>query len=421
MIKRTVLPQLEKSLSLPEITILTGPRQVGKTFLMHLLQESLEKKGEKTIFLSLDFEDQRPLFESQNALLRYIRLQVGESKAYIFIDEIQRMAEADLFLKGLYDMSLPYKFIVSGSGSLELKSKIKESLAGRKRIFIINPISLEEFVNFKTDYHYEDKLQDFFEIEQGRALGLLEEYMIYGGYPRVVLAETVDQKRAVIEDIYVSYIEKDITGLLDVEKPEAFTNLVKLLAAQVGSLVNVKELSSTLGISEKTVPRYLWYLEQTFIIKKLTPYYHNVRSEISKAPVYYFFDTGLRNYLLGLFGLPSIPEPFRGHLFENVIFNILREGAISPTRIHFWRTRDKAEVDFVLVKGLEAIPMEAKYTRLEQPEITRSYHSFLARYKPKIGYIVALSGEKKVEVDGISVYLLPYYRLLNAFILTDGL
>ncbi len=252
MIKRTILDTLKQFLPEPEITILTGPRQVGKTYLMRLLQEHLDKQGEKTIFLSLDFEDQKPLFVSQNTLLRYIRLQTGGEKAYIFIDEIQRKVDADLFLKGLYDMKLPYKFIVSGSGSLELKSRVKESLAGRKRIFVINPVSFEEFVNFKTEYKYENKILEFFEVEKDRTQSLLEEYMTYGGYPRVVLADTVDKKITVMEDIYSSYIEKDITGLLKVEKPDVFTNLVKIIASQIGSLVNVKELSSTLGISEKT-------------------------------------------------------------------------------------------------------------------------------------------------------------------------
>jgi len=411
MIKRTILDTLKQFLPEPEITILTGPRQVGKTYLMRLLQEHLDKQGEKTIFLSLDFEDQKPLFVSQNTLLRYIRLQTGGEKAYIFIDEIQRKVDADLFLKGLYDMKLPYKFIVSGSGSLELKSRVKESLAGRKRIFVINPVSFEEFVNFKTEYKYENKILEFFEVEKDRTQSLLEEYMTYGGYPRVVLADTVDKKITVMEDIYSSYIEKDITGLLKVEKPDVFTNLVKIIASQIGSLVNVKELSSTLGISEKTIPKYLWYLEQTFIIKKITPYYRNIRSEITKAPVYYFFDTGLRNYLLGLFGLPAIPAPLSGHLFENVVFNIIKEHTSAPTRIHFWRTKDNAEVDFVLVKGLNPIPVEVKYANLEKPEITRSYKSFLSRYSPQEGYFIHLGKTGKVSADKITIYFIPYYRL----------
>lgn len=413
MIKRTIFPAIEEHLSVPHvITILTGPRQVGKTYLMKVLEEKQKKKGEKTIYLNLDYDEHFPLFESQGKLIDYLKLQIGEGKAYIFIDEIQRKEEAELFLKGLYDMNLPYKFILSGSGSLELKSKIPESMAGRKRFFTVNPLSFEEFLNAKTEYRYEDKLKDFFAIEQRQTQSLFEEYMMYGGYPRVVLADTVEQKRVEMEDIYKSYIERDIRDFLDVTKPDAYTNLVKILASQIGSMVSTTELSSTIDIADKTVQHYLWYLEKTFIIKKITPFYRNVRSEITKAPIYYFYDTGLRNYMLGLFGLPSIPAPLTGHLFENIIFSMLQENIkLSATEIHFWRTRDQAEVDFVLVSGLDVIPVEAKHTKLQKPDITRSFKNFLVKYAPKKGYVIHLGEKFETEVERTKIYTIPFYSI----------
>lgn len=416
MIKRTIFNNIEAHLKEPEMTVLIGPRQAGKTYLMRLLQKKLDGKGEKTIFLNLDIDAHKPFFTSQSALINYIHLQAGDKRAYVFIDEIQRKEDAGLYLKGIYDQNLPYKFVVSGSGSLDLKAKIKESMAGRKQLFLVEPISFKEFVNFKTNYQYENRLQEFFSIEKAKTQNLLSEYMTFGGYPRIVIAETLDKKKNEIEEIYRSYIERDITGLLEVEKPDAFTNLLKIIASQIGSLVNIRELSSTIGIANKTVQHYLWYLEETFILKKVTPYYRNVRSEISKAPIYYFYDTGLRNYLLRLFDLPQIPPIMSGHLFENVIFNILRHIQISASNdIHFWRTRDNAEVDFVLESGIEPLPIEAKYKIIEKPEITRSYRSFLARYKPKNGYIVHLGKESKIQIDGTAVHLIPYYQLIEKF------
>lgn len=414
VIKREVLSELEHHLLEKEMTIITGPRQVGKTYLMKLLQDKLETEKEKTLFLSLDFEDHKPLFASQHALIEYIRLQVGRGKAYIFIDEVQRKENAGLFLKGIYDMNLPYKFIVSGSGSIELKAKIHESMVGRKRMFVLEPLSFKEFVNFYTNYRYEDRLYDFFTIEKTKTQTLLEEYMAFGGYPRIVLADTRDKKRIEIEDIYKSYVEKDINGLLRLEKPDAFTNLLRLIASQIGSLVNVSELSSTIGISSKTVKLYLWYLEQTFIIQKLTPYYHNVRKEITKAPMYYFYDTGLRNYLVGLFGTGVSPV-LRGHLFENIVLNIIKRLNIDfgLTSIHFWRTRDNAEVDFVLEKGLTPIPLEVKYKKIDKPEIPRPLRSFLIKYKPQNAYIVHLAQEFEVKIENTIVHLIPFYRLME--------
>lgn len=394
----------------PEMTVLIGPRQVGKTYLMQILQNRLEERGERSVFLNLDIDNDKQFFTSQSALIDYIRLQVGRVKAYVFIDEIQRKENAGLFLKGIADMHLPYKFVVSGSGSLDLKARIKESMAGRKQLFEIEPVSFKEFVNFKTNYQYGDRLQEFYRLEAIKTQSMLEEYMMFGGYPRIVLADTADKKQRVIEEIYRSYIERDIMDLLGVEKPDAFTGLLKIIASQIGSLVNVSELASTIGISDKTIRHYLWYLEQTFIIKKVTPYYRNVRSEISKSPVYYFVDSGIRNYLLGLFGLPSIPAALSGHLFENIVFNMLREYThFTPTSIHFWRTKDNAEVDFVVNTGLKAIPAEVKYTKLKSPETSRSFKSFLKRYKPAKAYIVHLGSELEYNFEETKIFFVPFY------------
>lgn len=416
MIKRKVLYRLEEHLPSDQMTIITGPRQVGKTYLMTLMREKLKKEGKKTIWLNLDNDEDTTRFTSQAALLSYIELKTGRDRAFVFIDEIQRKENAGLFLKGIFDMRTPYKFIISGSGSLELKAKIPESMAGRKQLFVIDPISFEEFVNFKTHYQYEDRLKDFFALEKGRIERLLAEYLIFGGYPRVILAETASLKQEEMREIYKSYVDKDIRGLLHLEKTESLTNLLKILASQIGSLVNMTELSSTIGIDEKTVKNYLWYLEQTFILRRVTPYYRNTRKEITKAPIYYFYDIGLRNYLLGLFGLAEIPTPLSGHLFENVIFNMLKVKLdLTPTQIHFWRTRDLAEVDFILETGLDVVPIEVKYTKMKKNEIPKSLRSFLLKYKPKKGYMVHLGERFETEAGDTKIYTLPFSDLINQF------
>ncbi len=415
MIKRQILARLEKHLGSDQMSILIGSRQVGKTYLMRLLKKKLEKEGRKTIWLSLDNDEDKARFTSQKALLSFIELTVGKKKAFVFIDEIQRKENAGLFLKGIFDMNVPHKFIISGSGSLELKAKISESMAGRKQLFTIDPINFEEFVNFRTKYLYENKLKDFFDLEKDKADRLFAEYLVFGGYPRVVLADTVVSKQEEMQEIYRSYIERDIRGLLNLEKTDAFTKLLKIIASQIGSLVNMTELSSTVGIDQKTIKHYLFYLEQTFIIKKVTPYYRNPRKEITKAPIYYFYDTGLRNWLLGLFGLPEVPVPLSGHLFENIVFNLLREQlGLSSTQIHFWRTRDQAEVDFVLEKGLDVLPIEVKYAKkLRHIEIPRSFRNFLAKYQPKVGYIIHLGESQETRINKTHVYSFSFYKLVG--------
>lgn len=124
-----------------------------------------------------------------------------------------------MFLKGLYDLNLPYKFVVSGSGSLDLKEKIVESLAGRKRIFALRPLDFWEFLDCKTDYKYAGRLDEFLRVERAVGQKLLAEYLSFGGYPKVVLAQTIEEKSATITDIYESYLSKDISSLLRLKKP----------------------------------------------------------------------------------------------------------------------------------------------------------------------------------------------------------
>lgn len=407
IIKRALFDQLKEHLASKEITLIVGPRQAGKTTLMEFLEDDLKKQGKRTLFLRLDLDRDRPFFESQERLLKRIVLEVGESGGYVFIDEIQRKENAGIFLKGLYDMKLPYKFIVSGSGSIELKEKIHESLPGRKRLFELSTLSFEEFVNFKTEYKYGQA--GFFEVYTDKALEYFEEYLNFGGYPRVVIAETMEEKRAAIDDIYQSFLEKDMSILLNIQKTESLTHLVRVLASQIGNLVNVAELSNTLGLSAQTVKQYLWYLEKTYIIRKVTPYFKNVRKEITKAPTYYFVDLGLRNYATNQFGSAALSPD--GFLFENFVYNSLMSHLkLTSITIHFWRTQDKAEVDFVLDTTLKAIPVEVKYTHLKSPEVSRSFRSFLIKYKPYKAYIVHLGLNFEADVEGTKVCFVSFFN-----------
>lgn len=413
MIKRQILDKVKAHLEQKEISFIVGPRQAGKTTLMKLLKEELDRSGKRTLFLTMDIESDRHFFASQQTLLGKIQLEFGGEKGYVFLDEIQRKEDAGIFLKGLYDMDLPYKFVVSGSGSLELKEKIHESLAGRKRIFELYPLSFQEFVNFRTDYRYEEKLYDFFKVESQRAGVLFDEYLHFGGYPRVVLRQTIEEKQQEIRDIYQAYLERDISHLLGVEKEEAFTHLVRIISSQTGSLTNISELSSTLGISVKTVKQYLWYLEKTFILHKVTPYYKNVRKEITKSPVYYFVDHGLRNYASGEFTTLSASSLSIGFLFQNLVFHVLREKFLLPSfDLHFWRTKDGAEVDFVMDKAMETIPFETKYKNLKEPELDRSFRSFLSKYAPQRAYVVNLTLNEEITIGKTKVAFIPFYKLL---------
>jgi len=421
MIKRNLFEDLKQHLAQKEISLLVGPRQAGKTTLMLMLRDYLVAQGSNTLFLSLDFDSDLPFFTSQRHLVNKIQLEIGKSKGYVFIDEIQRRDDAGLFLKGLYDLNLPYKFIVSGSGSIELKEKIHESLVGRKRIFELNTVSFTEFVNYKTDYRYKDSLGSFFALEKDRTRQLLMEYLNFGGYPRLLLEEEQKEKIRIIDEIYRSYLERDISYLLRVEKTDAFSDLIKVVASQIGRLINYSELSSTLGIALQTIKKYLWYAEKTFIMKRITPFFRNTRKEITKSPVAYFYDVGLRNYALGLYG-SLIHSPETGFVFQNFIFNLLKEKFLfSPAEIHFWRTKDKAEVDFVITLGQQALPVEIKFKELKKPEIGRSLRSFITRYQPEMAWVINLELKEKINLDNTEIHFLPFWDLFATEMVKENL
>ncbi len=411
MIKRTLYTVLKNHLAQKEITLITGPRQAGKTTLMLKLKQDLEKKKKPSLFFNLDIETDKQYFDSQKKLLTKIELEIGD-RGYVFIDEIQRKENAGIFLKGIFDMGLSYKFIVSGSGSLELKEKIHESLAGRKQVFPLSTLTFLEFLDFKTGYQYENKIKEFLSLELKKTLDLLEEYLIFGGYPRVVLAQKKDQKLQLINEIYQSFLEKDIVYLLQVKKTEKFSQLVRLMAGQVANLVNYSKLAATLGLSTKTIKNYLWYLEKTFILIKSTPYFSNLRKEISKAPIYYFNDLGLRNFSLGIFGSSHNLQD-RGWLFQNFVFNLLKAKLrSSAAKINFWRTKDGAEVDLIINQGKQIIACEVKHQFLQQPKMTRGLQSFIKKYQPAKVLVVNLSLNQTVSINKTKVSFMSFDKLL---------
>ncbi|OHA24319.1 MAG: ATPase [Candidatus Taylorbacteria bacterium RIFCSPHIGHO2_02_FULL_44_12] len=411
VIKRTILQDIRNHVNEKEITLIVGPRQAGKTTLMCILEEELRYEKRQTLFLSLDRGSDAKHFASQEALIEKLTLELGHAGGVVFIDEIQRKENAGLFLKGIYDMMLPYKFIVSGSGSIELKEKIHESLAGRKLVFAVYPVSLWEFINFCTAYRYEDTLAEFFAVEQEFALRLLDEYLRFGGYPRVILAETHEEKTRVMDEIFQSYVEKDISHLLRVEKLDAFRSLVEVLASQNGQLLTVTELSNTLSLSLETVRNYLWYLEHTFIMERVTPFFRNKRKEITKSPVLYFTDLGLRNYALGQYGA-SLTLQDVGFLFQNLIYHILKTALrYSGARIHFWRTKDQAEIDFVVTRGSIITPFEVKYTALKDIMASKSLRSFIKQYAPRQAFIVTRANHADSSIEETRVQTIPFYDL----------
>jgi uncharacterized protein len=413
-IRRRILPALEQHLSAPEITLLIGPRQVGKTTLIRALLRGLEAKGQRTVFFNLDFEEDMRWFASQRLLLDRLEFLVGKPSqtVYVAIDEIQRKTDAGRFMKGLYDMGLPYKFILSGSGSLELKEQIAESMMGRKREFFIAPVSFAEFLDYRTDYAYTDRLPAYGQMEPQRLAGYLAEYLNFGGYPRVILAQGQEEKRLVMREIYTSYVDRDITDLLRLARPDAFRQMLALLASQSGQLLNLSTLAGQVGISTPTLKNYLYYAEKTFSIALVQPYFRNLQKEITKSPTPYFIDLGLRNLVRNQWGLLTQASDL-GLVFQNLVYHLLCD-KFPHAPVKFWRTLDQAEVDFVVEDTAQGgiFPVEVKFAILRSPEITRSLRSFIDKYQPQEAWVVNQGLDGVEQVGATAVRFVPLFGLL---------
>ena len=402
-IKRKIYNQIYKHMSEKEITMLIGPRQSGKTTIMKQVQKDLLKEKMETVYLNLDIDKDIEVLESQEKLLQFLKLHI-KNTGYVFIDEFQKKKNAGVFLKGLYDMDLPYKFIISGSGSIELKEKTYESLAGRKRIFTIYPVSFEEFALYKCDYKY-DTLKEIHNIEPEKEKLLFNEYMSYGGYPKVVITEDKNEKYAIINEIVQSFLHKDVLTLIKYEKLDDFQKLIKILGTYNGSMLEYTNLSNATGLSPKTIKNYIRYLEETHIIKRITPFSKKRIGEITKMPTLYFIDIGFLHYSLGSFG--SLQSEKEGLLFQNIIWRMLEELFENKgASINYWRTKTHQEVDFVIDYQNTLSACEIKYS--SKKISTSSLYSFQRKY-PKSNLYIINKGGNTVEKEAVRV--VPYYEL----------
>ena len=411
MIQRQFSKLLMDSLKRKEVTIVIGARQVGKTTMVQDVLASISGKGEKVISFNLDIEEDAVFFSSQQTLLNKIQLEFGSEGGIVFVDEIHQKQDAGRFLKGLYDQGLPYKFVVTGSGSLELKEKISEALTGRKYLIEMPPVTFKEFLDYKTGYKYSDRLELFCQVEAVRLDQLLQEYMMFGGYPKVITEKGTLAKKEVMDEIFTSYITKDISYLIGVRAPHKYVTLIKLLAVQAGGIVNYTKLCNDVGLNVDTLKNYLWYAEQTFVIDLVKPFYTNAKRELTKAPAVYFSDTGMCNFGQGLYGVTSVRN--LGFVFQNFVYTLLKQRYQSGVnKVNYWRTKDKAEVDFVVHEQGSVIPVEVKYSELKKPTITRSYRSFINRYAPKKGLVVNSTLDEEIIIGQTKVSFIPYWKLL---------
>ncbi len=368
---RAILPTLLENLRNRKILVLIGSRQVGKSSLMFLLIESLlrERRVPATdiFYFNLDDLKLHELFENLPEFVHF--LGAGKSRKYLFIDEVQRLPNPGLMLKSLYDLQLDIKIICSGSSQLEVKSKLKENLVGRARQFEIQRLSFPEYLEFAQP------------VTRRQAL---EDMLVYGSYPGVAILPERLEKQLAIKDIYQSYVEKDLVDFLKVDDIQAFNRLVGLLANQIGNLLNVQNLAKAVRTHRQHIEHYLAILENTFIIRRVYPFFQNYKKEITKTPKVYFLDLGLRNFALNDFRPVELRED-TGKLFENFYFlHLLHQDIFGLQKINFWRTTNQTEIDFIVTRETQREAIEVKWERATAPKSFASIKKYYPDMKTTV-------------------------------------
>lgn len=395
-----------------EVLAIIGPRQVGKTTFLEYLASQLRKEGKSVKFITFEKRSELELFDSIEDFKDF-----HQKYQVVIIDEFQYAKQGGQKLKYLFDTTKT-KYIISGSSSLDIKFQTGKYLVGRMLKFMLWPFSFKEYLSYTDKEFYElviSRIPDVFSFTIKKAFGpqinsrlekIFEEYLIFGGYPAVVLAKTQKEKEKILESVIDNYLLKDIRTLLHLATENELIKLIQLLATQTGNLINYKELSNSSGLNYKKVLSHLEILKQTYIIDLIRPYFTNKRTEITKNPKVYFFDIGFKNLILADFRkLNQRKDP--GSLVENYVFAALRRRSDSFQTINFWRTKSKAEVDFVIQRENKIIPIEVKYT--VKPTVGKSFYSFIEKFSPPEAFILTkgFSGEIKIKnckVKFISVY-----------------
>jgi len=366
--EREIKERFRKLSSAYPVVALVGARQSGKTT---FLKEQI--KNLNASYLSFDDPDIKELFDAD---VKKFEIQHIEGKAISILDEVQYCKDAGQKLKYLADKGR--KLWITSSSEIILGKEVLSYLVGRVSIIRLYPFSLHEFLISKSQKETTKKI-----LERN-----IWEHLSFGGYPKVVNTEDIELKKTILKDLYETMILKDIARTFSIEDLKSLEDFTKYLALNIGNLVSYEAISKNIGLSFQTIKKYLDAMEKSYLIIRIQPFFTNKTKEIKKQPKVYFLDTGLRNIVS-----KNFEAEFEGKIFENYVLSELIKLGLQ---VKYWRTKSKAEVDFVIEKDNEIIPIEVK---LNQDKIEKSLYSFIETYKPKKAFIVTYRGEEKKEKE----------------------
>src|SRR4030043_1243988 len=333
MVKRQITEKILKLLNhFPAVAII-GPRQVGKTTLAKGLQKLMTRKS---IYLDLEtYEDLSKLAEPTLFL-------ESRSDKCIIIDEIQKRPDLFPELRSLIDKKrIPGRFLILGSAGPQLLKQSSESLAGRIAYIELTPFHIEELGNERMD-----------------------DLWLRGGFPDPFLTKSSEIRRDWFNSFITTYVERDLPQLGLVTSSMQLRRFLKMLSGIQGNLLNQQMLSRSLGVSFTTISRYLDYLENAFLIRRILPYYLNIKKRLIRSPKVYIRDTGLLHHLLSISDHDQLwNSAYIGSSWESFVIQQIYSCMGSHLDAWFYRTQDGTECDLLLTSGNKPVScIEAKLT-----------------------------------------------------------
>jgi len=355
-ISRIIESQIKKYIRSFSVLGITGPRQSGKsTTLQEILSES---------YSYITFDDFKNVDLFYNDPDRFMSIYSN----HVIFDEVQRVPEIFNYIKLAVDNDRDNygKFVITGSSQFAFHKKITESLAGRIGLITLFPLQFSEIPD---------------------ALKSLSQFK--GSYPEIIKKEYRDSEKW-YSSYLDTYVERDVRSLINIGELSDFRKLLTLLAANTSQILNISELSRDMGISVKTVKRWISVLEASYIVFRIYPHFKNLGKRLIKSPKLYFYDTGLVSFLTGVSTQELYEKgPMAGPIFENyIVSEILKKLRHSGQhwQLYYFRTSNGLEVDLIVDKGISKELIEIKKTETFRVRMTKPIEKLME--ENDIGYLL---------------------------------
>ncbi len=388
--KRDVYPEIEKYMDKRFVLALVGLRRIGKTTTMYqLIKKLVEAKINKTSILFFSFDEiTAKLSEVVGTYKEIHNKDFREEKIYIFLDEIQKCSGWENELKKYYDLYPKLKFIISGSESLFIRKKTKETLAGRIFEFTLGPFTFREYLRFnkveENEFKYETKIKPLF-----------NKFAEKGGFPETFSFETDKDFKEYVRALVVDKIVyKDIPRLFKLEDPDFLRVLLELISTNPGMYIDYQSLSKQFEKDRRVIKDYIMYLKESFLITLLGNYRKGSMTTLRKKKRAYPAD----NALIYLYK-PKIEEDFFGRMIETLVVNKLKAST-------FWK--NGGEIDVVH----ENMPIEVKYQEKINPEDFKTIKEFMKKFNKKEGLMLTKNEEKEIRFEEGAIKLIPVWKWL---------